>query len=337
MIRTTATIDESTKTTNGRRAYLATLTSDLGPLIAALIAISIVLSFLTPSFLTASNLTNVIIQTSVIGIAAVGGTFVIITGGIDLSVGSVVALAGMIAAQVMTGKPVDAVAGGLIGIAVALAVGLIVGAVNGASVTWLRLVPFIVTLATLASVRGLTLAVSDGVTKYGFPKSFDFLGSGAIAGIRVPVFAMLLMFVLGHIVLRQTTFGHQVFAVGGNREAARLAGIPVKKVLFLVYVISGLSAAVAGVVLAGRLDSALPSAANGLELQVIAGIVVGGTSLAGGRGSIVGTLVGVLLIGVINNGLTLLGVNPFYTQFIQGVVIFAAVLLDALSQRRRRV
>lgn len=320
-----------------RERTLQQLTGGIGPLIVALVVISVILSIVSPNFLTANNLTNIIIQTSVVGIAAVGGTLVIITGGIDLSVGSVVALSGMLAAVVMTGGTAEAVGVGLLGIIVSIGSGLLVGALNGASVTWLRLVPFIVTLATLAMGRGLTLAVSDGRTKFGFPDSFTYLGSGDLSGLRVPVVAMLIVFVLGHVLLRHTTFGHQVFAVGGNREAARLAGIPVNRVTFFVYAIAGLTAGIAGIVLAGRLNSALPSAANGLELQVIAGIVIGGTSLAGGRGSIVGTLIGVLLIGVINNGLTLLGVNPFYTQFIQGVVIFAAVLLDALSQRRRRV
>lgn len=319
-----------------RNRVLNQLTSGIGPLIGALVVISGVLTLVSPNFFTANNITNIIIQTSVVGIAAVGGTFVIITGGIDLSVGSVVALSGMLAAIVMTGGEAGSVGLGLLGVLVALASGVIVGAINGASVTWLRLVPFIVTLATLAMGRGLTLAVSDGRTKFSFPDSFTYLGSGDLAGLRVPVVATLIVFVLGHVLLRHSTFGHQVFAVGGNREAARLAGIPVNRVTFLVYAIAGLTAGIAGVLLAGRLDSALPSAANGLELQVIAGIVIGGTSLAGGRGSIVGTLIGVLLIGVINNGLTLLGVNPFFTQFIQGVVIFAAVLLDALSQRRRR-
>jgi ribose transport system permease protein len=312
------------------------LTGGLGPLIIALVVIGAVLSIVSPNFLTANNLTNIIIQTSVVGIAAVGGTFVIITGGIDLSVGSIVALSGMLSATVMAGGSASSVGLGLLGFLIAILSGLLVGAVNGASVTWLRLVPFIVTLATLAMGRGLTLAVSDGKTKFGFPDIFTYLGSGDLFGLRVPVIAMLVVFALGHVLLRHTTFGHQVFAVGGNREAARLAGIPVNRVTFLVYAIAGLTAGIAGILLAGRLNSALPSAANGLELQVIAGIVIGGTSLAGGRGSVIGTLIGVLLIGVINNGLTLLGVNPFYTQFIQGVVIFAAVLLDALSQRRRR-
>ncbi|MDQ7977786.1 ABC transporter permease [Paraburkholderia sp. SARCC-3016] len=309
--------------------------SGIGPLLAALLIICIVLSFALPEFLTTSTLTNIMVQVSVVGIAAVGGTFVIITSGIDLSVGSLVALTGMVAATFMAGSQPDALGLGLAGLVIALAVGAGVGALNGFAVAWLRLVPFIVTLAMMAMARGLTLAISDGRTKFDFPNAFTAFGAKSIAGLPMPMLVMLVVFVIGHVLLRKTTFGHQVFAVGGNREAARLAGIPVQRVMFITYALAGLTAAIAGIVLAGRLNSALPSAANGLELQVIAGIVIGGTSLAGGRGSIVGTFIGVVLIGVINVGLSLLGVNPFWTQFIQGGVIFAAVMLDALSQRRK--
>ena len=311
------------------------LRSGIGPLFAALVLICVVLSIASPEFLTTSTLTNVMVQVSVVGIAAVGATFVIITSGIDLSVGSLVALSGMVAATVMAGSAAGNVGLGLGGLAVALAVGAIVGALNGFSVSWFRLVPFIVTLAMMAMTRGLTLAISDGRTKFDFPNAFTAFGAKTLAGLPAPMIVMLVVFIVGHVLLRKTTFGHQVFAVGGNKEAARLAGIPVGRVIFLTYTLAGVTAAIAGIVLAGRLNSALPSAANGLELQVIAGVVIGGTSLAGGRGSIVGTFIGVVLIGVINVGLSLLGVNPFWTQFIQGGVIFAAVMLDALSQRRK--
>jgi ribose transport system permease protein len=311
------------------------LRSGIGPLFAALVLICVVLSIASPEFLTTSTLTNVMVQVSVVGIAAVGATFVIITSGIDLSVGSLVALSGMVAATVMAGSAAGNVGLGIGGLVVALAVGAIVGALNGFSVSWFRLVPFIVTLAMMAMARGLTLAISDGRTKFDFPNAFTAFGAKSVAGLPAPMLVMLVVFIVGHVLLRKTTFGHQVFAVGGNKEAARLAGIPVGRVIFLTYTLAGVSAAIAGIVLAGRLNSALPSAANGLELQVIAGVVIGGTSLAGGRGSIVGTFIGVVLIGVINVGLSLLGVNPFWTQFIQGGVIFAAVMLDALSQRRK--
>jgi ribose transport system permease protein len=311
------------------------LRSGIGPLLAALVLICVVLSIASPEFLTTSTLTNVMVQVSVVGIAAVGATFVIITSGIDLSVGSLVALSGMVAATVMAGSAPGNIGLGIVGLVVALAVGAVVGALNGFSVSWFRLVPFIVTLAMMAMARGLTLAISDGRTKFDFPNAFTAFGAKSVAGLPAPMLVMLVVFIVGHVLLRKTTFGHQVFAVGGNKEAARLAGIPVGRVIFLTYTLAGVTAAIAGIVLAGRLNSALPSAANGLELQVIAGVVIGGTSLAGGRGSIVGTFIGVVLIGVINVGLSLLGVNPFWTQFIQGGVIFAAVMLDALSQRRK--
>ncbi len=309
----------------------ADLLTGVAPILLALVALCIVLSLTTSTFLTASNLTNIVVQTSVVGIAAVGGTFVIITSGIDLSVGSNVALSGMVAAYFMThGLP----GGGLTGVLVAIVVGMLVGVFNGLSTTFLRLTPFIATLAALAMARGLTQEVSKGQTIFGFPSSYTFLGNGSILGIQAPVVVTLLVFLIGHLLLTRTRFGHEVYALGGNREAARLAGIPVKRVQFSVYVLAGLCAGLAAVVLTGRLNSALSSAATGLELQVIAAVVIGGTSLFGGRGSLAGTFIGVLLIGVIANGLTLLNVNPFLQQFVQGAVIFVAVLLDALNTRR---
>jgi len=303
----------------------------IGPLLIALVLICLFLTVTTSTFLTTSNLTNIIVQTSVVGVAAVGATFVIITSGIDLSVGSNVALSGMVAAYSMKHELVP---GGLGGVVVALLIGVLVGAFNGASATVLRLTPFIATLAALAMARGLTQQVSQGQTIFGFPRSFTFLGNGAIAGVQAPVVVTVIVFVVGYLLLTRTSFGHQVYALGGNREAARLAGIPVRRVEFAVYALAGLCAGLAAVVLTGRLNSALASGATGLELQVIAAVVIGGTSLFGGRGSLVGTFLGVVLIGVIVNGLTLLNVNPFWQQFVQGAVIFVAVLLDALNSRR---
>jgi ribose/xylose/arabinose/galactoside ABC-type transport system permease subunit len=314
----------------GIRQRLTSITG-IGPLLIALVLICLFLTLTTDSFLTTSNLTNIIVQTSVVGIAAVGGTLVIITSGIDLSVGSNVALSGMVAAYAMKH---DLVPGGLGGVAMALLVGVLIGSFNGASTTVLRLTPFIATLAMLAMARGLTQQVSQGQTIFGFPASYTVLGNGSIAGIQAPVVVTVVVFLIGHVLLTRTSFGHQVYALGGNREAARLAGIPVRRVEFAVYALAGLCAGLAAVVLTGRLDSALASGATGLELQVIAAVVIGGTSLFGGRGSLAGTFLGVVLIGVIVNGLTLLNVNPFWQQFVQGAVIFVAVLLDALNTRR---
>ncbi len=312
------------------RQRLGSITG-IGPLLIALVLICLFLTVTTSTFLTTSNLTNIIVQTSVVGVAAVGATFVIITSGIDLSVGSNVALSGMVAAYAMKHELVP---GGVGGIVVALLIGVLVGAFNGASATVLRLTPFIATLAALAMARGLTQQVSQGQTIFGFPRSFTFLGNGAIAGVQAPVVVTVIVFVVGYLLLTRTSFGHQVYALGGNREAARLAGIPVRRVEFAVYALAGLCAGLAAIVLTGRLNSALASGATGLELQVIAAVVIGGTSLFGGRGSLVGTFLGVVLIGVIVNGLTLLNVNPFWQQFVQGAVIFVAVLLDALNSRR---
>jgi ribose transport system permease protein len=299
------------------------------PIVVALVAVCVAMTFLNDSFLTVNNLTNVITQAAVVGIAAVGGTFVIITGGIDLSVGSNVALAGMLAATWVRGG-----LSGLLGVIVCVVFAALVGAFNGFSVVWLRLAPFIVTLAVLGMGRGLTLQISQGQSVYALPASLTWLGGGELGGVPVPVFLTLLAFLVGHVLLTRTTLGHKIYAVGGNREAARLSGIRDRNVLFAVYLIAGICAGVAAIVLVGRLGSATPTAATGLELQVIAAIVIGGTSLFGGKGSMVGTLVGVLLISVINNGLTLLNVSPFWVQFMQGCLIFVAVLLDSFNSRR---
>lgn len=306
------------------------LGSNVAPIALALVIVSVVLSFLTPVFLTPNNLSNIVTQSSVVGIAAVGATFVIITSGIDLSVGANIALSGLVGAIVA-----QATNGGL-GIVAVLLLASLVGAFNGFSVSWLRLAPFIVTLAVLGMARGLTLQISQGQSVYGLPDALNWLGSSEILGIKTAALLTVLIFVIAHIVLSSTTFGHRVYAVGGNSEAARLAGINVKVVVFSTYVIAGFCAGVASIVTLGRLDSATPNAAVGTELNVIAAVVIGGTSLFGGKGSMIGTFIGVLLIGVINNGMTLLNVSAFLVQFVQGALIFLAVLLDALNTRRVR-
>lgn len=313
----------------GARGILSRFLTGTGPILGAWLLLCVVLAAVAPNFLEFDNFTQIVVQSAVIGIAAVGMTFVIITAGIDLSVGSVVALTGMLAGISMQGG-----ASGIVGILVALGAGLLIGSFNGFSTTFLGITPFIVTLAVLSMGRGLTLAVSKGQTVYGFPQSFTFVGQAEILGVSFLVWLTLAVFAIGYLVLSRTVFGHQVYAIGGNREAARLAGIPVRRVSFLVYAIAGLCAGLSAVVLTSRLNSALPSAAEGLELQVIAAVVIGGTSLFGGRGNMIGTLVGVLLIGTLNNGLTLMNVPPFWVQFVQGVVIFLAVLIDALNRRR---
>lgn len=303
--------------------------TNVGPIALALVIACVLLSILTDRFLTINNLTNVLVQASVVGIAAVGATFVVITGGIDLSVGSNLALSGMVAAFLMGGG-LDPV----LAILITILVSTLIGAFNGASVTWLKLAPFIVTLAVLGMARGLTLQISQGASLSGLPKIYTWFGTGNLFGVPVSVILMVLVFVVGHVVLSHTTFGHKVYAVGGNREAARLAGINDSWVLFAVYAIAGCAAGVATLVLVGKLGAATPTAGDGLELQVISAVVIGGTSLFGGKGSMIGTFVGVLLIGIINNGLIMLNVNAFLIQFMQGALIFVAVLLDSFNTHR---
>lgn len=301
------------------------------PIVAALVIACVAMSLMTDSFLSERNITNILTQSAVVGIVAVGATFVIITGGIDLSVGAVVALSAMVASTfVNDGMPAGA------GIAVCIGLSVLIGAFNGLSVSWLRLAPFIVTLAVMGMSRGLTLQLSEGQSVYGMPAAFTWLGSGKIGSVPVPLVLFLVAFALGHLVLSRSTLGHKIYAVGGNRNAARLSGIRDQRILFAVYVIAGVCAGVAALILVGRLGAATPTAGTGLELQVIAAVVIGGTSLFGGKGTMIGTFIGVLLIGVINNGLTLLDVSPFWVQFIQGALIFVAVLLDAFNQRRLR-
>jgi ribose/xylose/arabinose/galactoside ABC-type transport system permease subunit len=225
--------------------------------------------------------------------------------------------------------------GAVSGIVLTLLIGMGVGAINGLSVAALRLTPFIVTLATMGMAQGLTLQAAAGQSVYNLPPALTIFGGGRIfGGLPISVIVTVIVFVFGEILLKRTAFGKSVYAVGGNREAARLAGIDVNRVTFLVYLLAGFCAGIAAILTVGRVGAATPTGGAGVELRVIAAIVIGGTSLFGGKGSLWGTLVGVLLIGVINNGLTLLNVDPFLVQFMQSALIFIAVLFDALNTRR---
>ena len=310
-------------------AAIGTAVNEL-TILVAFVAITLYLALSTPAFLTTANMLSILLASALIGIVAVGETFVIITGGIDLSVGSVVALTGVMAGlSLQAGVPVPG--------AVALGIGLgaACGLFNGLAITWLGMSPFIVTLAVLSMARGLAFIVTGGNTIFGFDDAFDNIGGGNWGLVPIAALITLGVFVVAWLLLSRTVFGAYVYAVGGNREAARLAGIPVGPTLVWVYVIAGALSGLGGVVLAGRLDSAQPIAAVGLELNAIAAVVIGGASLFGGKGGMFGTLLGVLIIGLINNGLTLKNVQPFWVQFIQGAVIFGAVLLDSLNQKRR--
>lgn len=283
-------------------------------------------------FLTSSNLLNVALQTSIIAIVAIGMTFTILTAGIDLSVGSVMALSGALAA----GLAVRQELGTVVGILLALAAGGGVGLVNGLLIVKGKMPPFVATLATLAIARGLTLVYTQGRPIAGIDERFIFLGSGEVAGLPMPVVLLLLVLLLAYILLRRTRFGIHVYATGGNEEVSRLAGINTDWVTIGVYVISGLTAALGGILLVARLWSAQPNAAAGWELDAIAAPVLGGVSLFGGVGGVAGTVAGAFILGILSNGLNLMGVQSFYQQVIKGVVLILAIMLDLVSKRRSR-
>jgi ribose transport system permease protein len=296
----------------------------LGPLLG-LVIITILLAIISPSFLTLDNIFNVLRQVSINALIAFGMTFVILTGGIDLSVGSILALSSALTAGLLT-SGTDPILAILIG----LLAGAIMGAINGLIITKGNVAPFIATLATMTIFRGLTLVYTDGRPITGLSKSavFELIGRGYFGWIPVPVLWMLATYFILYFVLKKTTFGRRVYAIGGNEEASILSGIRADRVKLWVYSLTGALSALAGIILASRLNSAQPTAGTSYELDAIAAVVLGGTSLSGGRGWIFGTLVGALIIGVLNNGLNLMNVSSFYQQVVKGGVILLAVLLD---------
>jgi ribose/xylose/arabinose/galactoside ABC-type transport system permease subunit len=304
--------------------------SGVGPLVGLLLLI-VVLSVLSPAFLTVSNAINIFQQISVLAILALGATAVIITGGIDLSVGSILALSGITTAWVAStaGLPFG------LAIVVGLAAGAAAGLVNGLLITEGKLPPFIATLAMLSVARGLTLVMSDGRPISGLPSWFRQLVSYRLFGIvPLSVLLVVLLYVLGSAYLRLRPSGRALYAIGGSEEVARLSGLRVDREKLKVYTAAGFLAGVGGLVLAARLNSAQPTAGGGVELDVIAAVVIGGASLAGGAGTVAGTLTGALIIGVLRNGLNLLDVSSFWQQVVIGSVIAAAVMVDTLRRRQ---
>lgn len=294
----------------------------MGPLVG-LVVIFVALSVISSDFLTISNIFNVLRQISINALIAFGMTFVILTGGIDLSVGAILALSGAIAAGLMAGG-MDTFLAVLIG----LVAGAFMGAINGFLIYKGKVAPFIATLATMTVFRGLTLVYTEGKPITGLNEDFAMLGKGFFFGVPMPIIWMLISFVIVYVVLKNTTFGRHVYALGSNEEATLLSGINTGKVKVFVYSISGLLAALSGIILTSRLNSAQPTAGTSYELDAIAAVVLGGTSLSGGKGWIVGTLIGAMIIGVLGNGLNLLNVSSFYQLVVKGGVILLAVLLD---------
>lgn len=301
----------------------------LGTLLG-LVIVTGVFAFLSPYFLTVSNLVNITQQTSINAIIAVGMTFVIITAGIDLSVGSIMAFSGIILADAIQNNIAEPFA-----IILGLFVGTICGLSNGLLISYGKLPPFIATLGMMSVARGAALLYSQGRPISGFAEEFRFLATGNIIGIPTSVWIMIIFYLIAYVLLNKTVLGRYTYAIGGNETAANLSGINTKLFKTIVYGISGLLSAAAAVILTARLNSAQPIAGIMYELDAIAAVVIGGTSLLGGEGKISGTLIGALIMGVLRNGLNLLGVSSFIQQIVIGLVIILAVLIDMSLKRRR--
>ncbi len=294
-----------------------------------LVVLAVALTIATPNFLTQTNLASVARQTAVINIMALGMTLVIITAGIDLSIGSILALAGLLGATAMkNGHSIP------FAILVGLFVGLICGLLNGLGVSMLKINPFIVTLGTMGIFRGVALVISNGLPVHEVPAGFALLGGGNLLGIPVVVYILLGCAVLMHFLLENTKLGRYAFAIGSNPAAAYYAGVPIKFHLTMVYVILGVLSGLAGMIEASRLMIGQPTAGVGYELEAIAAVVIGGGSLTGGEGSVLGTLIGAFVMGLLSNGSDLLGISPYWQQAIIGAVIIAAVGFDELRKRR---
>ena len=288
-----------------------------------LLVICVFATILSPSFLSVTNLFNVFKQITVAGIVGCGMTFVILTGGIDLSVGSILGLSGVLASGVLASTGNTAAA-----VAVSLTVGIACGAVNGFFVSVCGIPPFISTLGMMTLLRGVILVYTKGSPIPIKSDAYKFFGKGSIAGIPVPVIILIIVFLLAHYILTQTSYGRSVYAVGGNREAARLSGIRVKTSEFLVYTLNGLMCGMAGLILTARLGSAQSTSGTGIEMDAIAAVILGGTSLSGGVGFVLPTVVGAMIMGIIDNILTLLNVHLHSTNIVKGAVILIAVLVD---------
>jgi ribose/xylose/arabinose/galactoside ABC-type transport system permease subunit len=335
------------QTSNGRD-YLYIASRLAAPLF--LLTLIVVFALLEPNFLNPLNLLNVLRQVSITGLIAIGMTFVILTAGIDLSVGALLALAGMVGAYVAKGGLADRFSIGdavdtsnpwQLALLAALAVGMAGGAAQGLTITKLRVPPFVVTLGGLTIFRGMTLMLSNGGPISGFPPDYNYWGQGRIdipfvANVPVPVIIFITAAVVALLVLRYTRYGQHVYATGGNALAANLNGVPTQRIIFSVYVIVGFMCGLAGFILSARLGSAEAVAGSGFELAVIAAVVIGGTSLFGGVGGIGGTVVGVLLIGVLTNGLVLLNVSSFVQQIVIGLVLIGAVAFERFATRSRQ-
>lgn len=303
-------------------------------IVIVLLLFCVALTIASPYFLTSKNIINVLRQVSVSGLLSIGMTFVILTGGIDLSVGSTLAFGGVVGASfASTALRTTPLPAGVC-ILLALLSGLAFGAATGFLISKWDLAPFIITLGTMSVARGLTYIYTDGMPIPQLDTSFLFIGKGYILGLPMPVVVFGSVFVVAWIALNKTRYGRYIYAIGGSEKSARISGINTKLILFSAYVISGVLSSLGGVILTARTTAGLPQAGTSYEMDAIAAVVIGGTSLSGGQGSLFGTLIGILIMGVMNNGLDLLGVSSYYQQVFKGLIIIAAVMIDSFRKAR---
>lgn len=305
--------------------------AQLGPVVA-LVLLAAFFAFAAPNFTSGSNLTNVLQQVSITAVAAVGATVVILVAGIDLSVGSVVALTGSVAALYLQHAILSTGMSAVVAVLISLIVGTACGFLNGLLITLARVPAFIATLATLTALRGIALLVTNSYPISIKNTAFTTIGVGKVGPVPIPVIIMAVTFAVGYVILHRFKIGRRIYAVGGNREAARLSGIRVSRVLLFAFTFAGLCAGIASVILTAKLSSGQPAGSVGFELDVIAAVVVGGTSLFGGRGRLAGTFLGALVIAVLGNGLTLMDVPFYWQQIVTGAVVVAAVVLDRVTR-----
>ena len=300
-------------------------------IIFVLILLIIVFSSLSPRFLSPDNIFNILRQVSIVGIISVGMTFVMLTGGIDLSCGSVVGASCVGAALLMTKSNMNPV----LACVIMCVFGTILGLVNGFFISQLKVPPFIATLGMMTSVRGIAYIITGGLPVFGFNRSFTVLGQGYVGVVPIPVIVMCAVFVFGIVFLAKTRMGRHIYGVGGNEEASRLSGVHVKKIKYLVYGIAGFMSSLAGVVLLARVNSGQPNAGTGYEMDVITAVVLGGVSMSGGQGRLVMVIVGVMIMGILTNGMTMLTINEYVQQFVKGMVLIAAVALDSFIKGQK--
>lgn len=316
--------------TKSENAFVGIIKHNWGILLA-LIGLFVLFSVISPSFLQVKNLSNILQQISMLCVCSVGMTFVILAGGIDLSVGAILGMTGGIMAYFMTATKMPFG----IAIVIGLVIGTFTGILNGVIITYFSLPPFIITLASSQIIRGIVYILTKGQSIYGFPDGFRVIGRD-VGGIPVPIIIMIIVIAVSAFILYRTKYGRYIYAIGGNGQASYLSGINVKAMTIFVYAYAGFTATIAAIIMNARLNAAAPTAGQNYELNSIAAVVIGGTSMAGGEGKISGTIIGVLIIGVINNGMNLMNVSQGLQMVILGAVMILAVVLDMLRRRSEK-